>query len=155
MTHAAERWAGQRSVHRSAVKQETLPRVRASRNEEDGQVVTALIVLVFGLILLVTVIGLVPLGQATDEASQASNAADAAALGAAKMIRDTLLDELLHASLRYEDLDRDGLGRGPGCSMGRSGADDYAGRNAARVVSYCYDRRDSRVEVDVQLSTQA
>ena len=81
---------------------------------ERGQVVTAIVVMVFAAILAVVVLGLIPLGQATDESSQASNAADAAALGAANVVRDDLLRRV--SRLRYEDLDR--LGRTGPCSLG-------------------------------------
>lgn len=114
---------------------------------EDGQVVTALVVMVSGIILAIVVAGLIPLGQATDESSQASNAADAAALGGATAVRDVLLAEV--ARLRFDDLDA--LGRSWPCSMGRDGAEDFAARNAAVVTRYCYFPLEDRIEVDVQL----
>ncbi|HET7489139.1 MAG TPA: hypothetical protein VFJ85_14505 [Acidimicrobiales bacterium] len=123
----------------------------ALRRGQDGQVVTAVVVMTLGCVLAVVLNRMVPLGGATDEAGQASNAADAAALGAAASAREWLLARF--AVLRFEDLD--GLGRGGTCSIGRAGADAYAARNGARVTSYCYDAGRNRIDVEVQMRSTA
>lgn len=116
---------------------------------DDGQVVTALVVLAFAMILAVVVVGLAPLGQATDESSQAANAADAAALAGANEVRDLLLADV--GQLRFEDLDVF-LRGSTGCSAtGRAAAEDYAQRNGAAVTSYCYRPIRDRIEVEVRM----
>jgi hypothetical protein len=114
---------------------------------QGGQAVTAVVVMAFGIILAVAVGGLIPLGQATDESSQANNAADAAALGGAHAIRGVLLDRLV--SLPFGDLDS--LGSGDVCSMGRGAAEEYAARNRATLSRYCYYAPEDRIEVEVQM----
>lgn len=115
--------------------------------DEGGQVVTAVVVMTAGILLAMLFAAVFPLGQATAESSQASNAADSAALGAATAVRRDLLDRLRF--LRFEDLDL--FGRTGPCSVGRMGAEEFAAKNAAVVRSYCYRPADGRVEVEVQL----
>ncbi len=116
---------------------------------DDGQVVTALVVLAFGIILSLVVLGLVPLGQASDESSQAANAADAAALAGATEIRKRLLVEV--GRLVFEELDGFLSGSNACSAVGRSAAEDYAARNGASVTSYCYRPARDRIEVDVKM----
>lgn len=119
----------------------------APRRSQEGQAVTAVVILAFGIIAAVFVMGVIPLGQATDEASQAENAADAAVLAGATAIRDRLLDEL--TNLRFDT--RSGLLGGLTCGLGRGAAEDYAARNEAAVTSYCYYPARDRVEVSVRM----
>lgn len=124
---------------------------RVRRHGEHGQAVTAVVILVFALIVGVSFLGVIPLGQATDESGQAGNAADASALAGATAIRERLLDEL--TNLRFDD--RSGLFGTLTCGLGRGGAEDYAARNGAAVTSYCYYPAQDRVEVTVRMLDSA
>lgn len=115
--------------------------------DERGLVVTAVVLMAIVGFTAVAVAVVAPLGQATDEASQAENAADAAALAGATGVRKALLAAL--PGWRFDDLDD--LGRSAGCTVGRPGAADFAARNAARLTSYCYEARSGRVEVEVEM----
>jgi hypothetical protein len=112
-------------------------------------VITAIVLLAFVASLFVFVVGVVPLGRATDERGRAENAADAAALAGATAVHERLG--------RFADHDRRAFG-GPDEALdwavpglGQHEAEDFAERNGARLTSYRYNPLADRVEVAVEL----
>ena len=122
----------------------SLPR-RRPRGDE-GQVATAVMIVVTVGLVAVTGLGVLRLGAAVDERGQAQTAADAAALGGAEAARSGLVG--VFAALRsVEDLTA--VGDALTCGVGREGAVELAAANGADVTSYCYDSVTDRVEVEV------
>ena len=113
---------------------------------DDGQVATAVMLVVAVALVAVTGLGVLRLGAAVDERGQAQTAADAAALGGARAARDGL--PALFAALRTAD-DLEAVGDALTCGVGREGALELAAANGAEVTSYCYDSLTDRVEVEV------
>lgn len=113
---------------------------------DDGQVATAVMLVVTVALVAVTAFGVLRLGAAVDERGQAQTAADAAALGGAEAVRDGL-PALLAEVTSAGDLAalRDALP----CGAGRDGAVALAAANGAEVTSYCYDAAADRVAVTV------
>ena len=121
-------------------------RFAGRRREDDGQVATAVMVVVTVAVVAVTGLGVLRLGAAVDERGQAQTAADAAALGGAEAVREGL--PALFAGVRsIEDLE--GVGDALTCGTGQEGAVGLATANGAEVTSYCYDSFTDRVEVEV------
>lgn len=113
---------------------------------EAGQVTTTL-ALAFAIALVsIGIVGVLGLGRAVDERSQARSAADAAALAGATSLHGALPS--IFARLRAPG---DPLDFG-GCSLGRETAVDFAARNEAALTSYCFDVANDRVEVSVQMN---
>lgn len=90
---------------------------------------------------------IVPLGRATDEASTAKTAADAAALAGAEDVRSFLLVRTAGWSFASRDELFDMLR----CDLGRSAAEAYARRNGAMLREYCYDPFSDRIEASVAM----
>ncbi|WP_068403098.1 pilus assembly protein TadG-related protein [Kribbia dieselivorans] len=113
---------------------------------ERGQVTTMLTMLVTVLLCAFTVGYIVRVAKATDERSQIQIAADAAALAGAKDVKDTapaLLPQVATGQQRFT------------CGLGRGAAADFASRNDATLVSYCYYPNSDRIEVRVRMNTVA
>jgi hypothetical protein len=115
------------------------------RRGDDGQVISFLTVGMVLTLVAITVVLLVPLGRATDQREGAQTAGDAAALAGAQQVRNDAVDELLAGLARKED-----LATSLTCGTGAGQAADLATRNGARIVRYCYDVADDRVEVLVE-----
>jgi hypothetical protein len=113
---------------------------------DDGQVATAVMIVVTVGLVAVTGLGVLRLGAAVDERGQAQTAADAAALGGAEAAREGL--PALFAAVRSAE-DLEAIGDALTCGVGREGAVELASANGAEVTSYCYDSFTDRVEVEV------
>jgi uncharacterized membrane protein len=118
---------------------------RPGRHDDRGQVVTALAVLVVLGLCLVTVKIMLPIGRAGDLRERAQAAADAAALAAAGEVRKEVLRRWSQPLA-----DVDAVADWVSCDVGSAAADDYAGRNDARVTRYCYATATGRAQVQVQ-----
>jgi len=121
-------------------------RFAGRRREDDGQVATAVMVVVTVAVVAVTGLGVLRLGAAVDERGQAQTAADAAALGGAEAVREGL--PALFAAVRSAQ-DLDGVADALTCGVGQEAAVELAAANGAEVTSYCYDSSADRVEVEV------
>ncbi|MEO9322612.1 pilus assembly protein TadG-related protein [Nocardioides sp. C4-1] len=113
--------------------------------DERGQVATALVVCcVLGLVA-VAVWGVALLARGADQKTQAQSAADAAALAGAGVLSDALPQLLALLA------DKDGLSGTAGCALGEDRARDYAARNDAELIDYCFDLGSGRVSVTVRM----
>jgi hypothetical protein len=131
----------------------TTPRLEPGprrRLGDDGLAVTAIVCMVFVGILAVFLLGIIPLGQATDESARAATAADAAALAAAGGIRDAVLEELENVQLAAL-IDPLGAGFDFPCAAGSGAAQDLAGRNGADLDELACPPGTGRVQVSVSL----
>ncbi|MFC6715130.1 pilus assembly protein TadG-related protein [Branchiibius cervicis] len=108
---------------------------------EAGVASTAIIVCVTLLLLTLGVVGFVRFDRATDQASGLQNAADSSALAAAQEIARDAPGALAGVLTDGGNLS---------CGLGQNAAGDFAGRNGADVVSYCYYPVSDRIEVTVR-----
>lgn len=108
---------------------------------ERGQAITVLLMSVSMAMLAVTMMYNVPVSIAADEAARLQQAADAAAVAGAQAIVSDL-PELLPSMLADGDL--------PGCGTGTTAASDYALRNEAGLVGYCYYPSSDEIRVTVR-----
>lgn len=112
-----------------------------NRKREAGQVSTALVVVVSVLLLGFAMTFGVRLSQASDEAGDLQQSADAAALAGAQAVLRDAPEELVQAIT---------AGRQIPCGLGQEAAGDFAQRNGASVVSYCYYPANDEVRVRVR-----
>jgi len=98
---------------------------------EEGQVLPALLVLMVSLLALGVI--LLQAGHATDLRANAQSAADAAALAAAKGLREELQNQLPGSPVSG--------------ALAREGAETYAQRNGARLTRFSLQGRDVLVTV--------
>lgn len=82
-----------------------------------------------------------PIVKAEDQRSGLQQAADAAALAGAQQVAKDLPSVLLE-SIRH--------GGVPACGLGQSAAQQFAHRNAAELISYCYYPSSDRVKVTIR-----
>lgn len=108
---------------------------------DRGQVSTALVVTVSVLLLAFALTFGVRLSQASDEAGNLQQSADAAALAGAQAILRDAPEELVNAIK---------AGRQIPCGLGQESAGDFAKRNDATIVSYCYYPANDEVRIRVR-----
>lgn len=114
-------------------------RVRDER--ERGAAAMSIIVVVSILLLAFAMLFGLRLSKATDEASGLQTAADAAALAGAQQVISGAPGQIVSAIKN---------GRGLPCGLGQDNASDFAQRNDATLVEYCYYPADDRVRVTVR-----
>lgn len=110
----------------------------------------ALITLTFiGLLMMIFRFGL-PLGQAADQKAGSQSAADAAALAAARQIRDELPYWVINRAKSIVDGDLRGLFNDLESGLGADAAANFAELNGAQIVTYTYDHVNDRIDVTVE-----
>jgi hypothetical protein len=107
--------------------------MRARTDDDAGQGITALALIVALGIASAVVYVLLPLGGAAAQRATAQTAADASALAAVKEIRTQILKRW---SLPLPD--QAAVDDWLTCGLGQAQAQDLAARNDARVTQYCY-----------------
>lgn len=121
-------------------------RLRHRRDRGAGPVTALLVLAVLSLVFALGFSALLSVGAS--QRSGAQHAADAAALGGAHGVLDTLSDALLPGFTRPGDIA--GLVGGGSClQLGRVDATRLASENAATLTSYCYNVFTDRVSVTV------
>jgi hypothetical protein len=127
------------------------PALRIPRRDDDGQLVTAVMIGVMLIGLMITFQVLLPIGQATDQKAGARTAADAAALGAATEMSQGLPGAVVGAAGALTGVaGLPALLNSIGCGNGAAAALDYAKRNGADLTSYDCNLREGTVDVTVR-----
>lgn len=126
-----------------------VPELRRAREAGSGPVtvllLTGFIALVFAVVLVAA------MTVAGQEKSQSQHAADAAALGGAHAVLDSVPGRLGSGFRGVGDIP--GLVGGSGCSqVGRSGAAELASANDATLISYCWNVATDTVSASVRLN---
>ncbi len=110
-------------------------------DRETGQVATAVVVLVSVLLLAFAMTVGIRLSKATDEAGELQRSADAAALAGAQAVLHEAPGQIVSAIKN---------GREIPCGLGQEKASQFADRNGANLVSYCYYPANDEVHVTVR-----
>lgn len=118
------------------------------KRDQRGQVTTALVIAVTVAVCAVAFYGVLALGRGVDERTQAQAAADAAALAGAGSFEAALPGLIGQLSSHGQHLGNDQFS----CDFGRALANEYAEKNDARLVSYCFDAAEGEVRAEVEMN---
>ncbi len=112
---------------------------------EQGQVTTALVIVVIVGLVTVGIFGVLGLARGVDQKSRAQSAADAAALAGAGTLSDQLPEILALVDTKGD------LASLTGCALGQDRAEEYSQRNGATLTSYCFDLARDEVMAEVEM----